>query len=131
MRCHVVSCCSLYALLQGGSLLSPTVKLDAMSYRAAWMHGCAVKPVCAGVQGAYHRADQLPRVGHLQPEPGGRVSEAPVWQQLFVDEAHVALSVGDPHRHHSAPLYRHDQHHGLPGARLCMEALKQSVGCQA
>ena len=83
-----------------------------------------MKPVCIGVQGAYHRTNQRPRVGDLQPEPGGCVSQAPVWQQLFMDEAHVALSVGDPHRHDSASLSKHDQHQGLRGARLCMEASK-------
>ena len=31
-------------------LLSPTVKLDAMSFRLARMHGCAVKPVCAALR---------------------------------------------------------------------------------
>lgn len=32
----------------GSSMSSPIVSLDAMSFRSAWIHGRAVKPVCAG-----------------------------------------------------------------------------------
>ncbi len=53
----------------------------------------------AGLQATYQWADQLPRVSHFEPEPGGDMLEPPVGQQLLMDEAMVALPVSHPQSH--------------------------------
>lgn len=44
----------------------------------------------------HQRRHELPIVGDLQPVPGCHMAQAPRRQQLRINEAAVALSVGHP-----------------------------------